>query len=309
MKPYYHDEKAGITIYHGKAEDVLPTLERGSVSLVVCDGPYAMKKAAWDMMPMAELGAWYRPHIEAWNTVCAPSATVYLWGSAESWAAIHPEAQAAGWTFRGLITWHKTNAQSQATDKEAARMWPDVTEVCGMYQREGFPRELRLARSVGATTLSHVARACGCDSRLPALWEGYPSVHGSCAPTREQWNKAMSACGLHEMQREEVWAKYRPTHFELPPGVTNVWPHPIVAGAERLKGSAGALHPCQKPLSFARRMIAASSRPGDTALDVFMGSGGVLVAAKELGRRAIGIDSDEKSCAMTAERLAQEVLF
>lgn len=63
-------------------------------------------------------------------------------------------------------------------------------------------------------------------------------------------------------------------------------------------------YPTEKPVELLRRIVAASSDPGDLTLDCFMGSGTTLVVAEELGRRWIGIDSSVEALATTVERLA-----
>lgn len=65
-------------------------------------------------------------------------------------------------------------------------------------------------------------------------------------------------------------------------------------------------HPTPKPLR-AMTWIASRFEPG-SILDCFMGSGTTLVAAKQLGQRAIGIEIEEKYCEIAARRLQQSVL-
>jgi site-specific DNA-methyltransferase (adenine-specific) len=69
-----------------------------------------------------------------------------------------------------------------------------------------------------------------------------------------------------------------------------------------------SLHPCQKPLEVMTWLVGAVSDPGDLIVDPFMGSGTTLLAAKEVGRCAVGIELEERYCEIAAKRLAQEVL-
>jgi DNA modification methylase len=67
-------------------------------------------------------------------------------------------------------------------------------------------------------------------------------------------------------------------------------------------------HPTAKPEWLFKRLVLASSVKGGTVLDPFMGSGTTLRAAKDLGRKAIGIELEERYCEIAARRLGQEVL-
>lgn len=68
-----------------------------------------------------------------------------------------------------------------------------------------------------------------------------------------------------------------------------------------------AEHPTQKPLGILAPLIAYSCPPGGAVLDPSMGSGSTLLAARELGRRAIGIEKERKYCDVALKRLGQSV--
>lgn len=70
----------------------------------------------------------------------------------------------------------------------------------------------------------------------------------------------------------------------------------------------GTGHPTEKPLALYHKFVSQFSDPGEVILDPFMGSGTTLRAAKDLGRKAIGIEIEEKYIKIAVKRLMQEVL-
>ena len=67
-------------------------------------------------------------------------------------------------------------------------------------------------------------------------------------------------------------------------------------------------HPTPRRVFHTKWLISRWSKPADVIFDPFAGSGTTLLAAKTLGRRAIGIEISEEYCEMTVRRLAQETL-
>lgn len=72
-------------------------------------------------------------------------------------------------------------------------------------------------------------------------------------------------------------------------------------GAKKYEGEK--LHPTQKPVSLIKKLILDSTKEEDTVLDVFMGSGTTALAAKELGRKFIGYEIQEKYYTIAKQRL------
>ena len=68
-------------------------------------------------------------------------------------------------------------------------------------------------------------------------------------------------------------------------------------------------HPAQKSVDLAMQLLRwCSATEDDCVIDPFMGSGTTLVAARMLGKKAIGIEMDEEYCEISVQRLAQSVM-
>ena len=84
------------------------------------------------------------------------------------------------------------------------------------------------------------------------------------------------------------------------------WTFPLCTGEERLKDETGAkAHPTQKPEALLRRVLLASTKPGDLVLDPFFGTGTTGAAARRLGRRYVGIERETDYVQLARERIAR----
>lgn len=97
---------------------------------------------------------------------------------------------------------------------------------------------------------------------------------------------------VHAYQPGRLFGEYRDTsRFIVYPAERNAFDHPTV-----------------KPLPVVSKMMRLGSKEGELIIDLFMGSGTTLRVAKDLGRRSIGVEIEERYCEMAARRLSQEVI-
>lgn len=152
------------------------------------------------------------------------------------------------------------------------------------------------------------------DSML-AAWGDRPAiVFGSWRAERPRatkqrliWHKGATEAGARRLPwfsaDEEIYILGG--GFGGKPEQTVIRTNEIRSGAHGEVAKVG--HPTPKPVGLMERLIAKC--PEGVVADPFVGSGSTILAAKNLGRRAIGVELEERYCEIAARRLAQDALF
>lgn len=112
------------------------------------------------------------------------------------------------------------------------------------------------------------------------------------------WDKATrNGLDLKQAEVEFAWSNF----ISRPRAFRHMW-----SGAFRDSERGTRYHPTQKPVALMAWCLSlVPDMYGDLVLDPYMGSGPTLRAAKDLGRRAIGIELEERYCEIAVQRLAQ----
>ena len=137
-------------------------------------------------------------------------------------------------------------------------------------------------------------------------WRQWPNLVGALETanlrvnTMIVWDKEHMGLGngfrvQHELIAYATKGTARPNHM----GTPNVLRH---------RRDSNRDHPSPKPVGLMHQLLRVCGGYGDLVVDPFMGCGPTLVAAKDLGMRAVGIEMEEKYCEIAAKRLAQEVM-
>lgn len=128
---------------------------------------------------------------------------------------------------------------------------------------------------------------------------------GMLPPPGKHWQYKLSTLDSLDEKGDIYWSSNgnprRKLYLDESPGVAvqDIWLDVRDAHNQNVRVTG---YPTEKNLSLLRRVVEASSNPGDLVLDCFAGSGTTLVAADQLGRRWIGIDQGEEAISTILKR-------
>lgn len=310
MKPYYEDDL--VTLYHGRCEDVLPTLDlSGSVHLLT-DPPYfKVKDDDWDNQwsKSAEFLDWMGEWLDLAKPHLSLDASVWVFASPGLTSAVE---SVVAQRFRVLnsVRWVKQGSMAHRVGVDAVRshiaFWEGIVfaeqSVNGVSPIADY---IRGARTAAGMSTNDVEVALGfvetkrpdVGTRLCGRWE-----EGSSIPTAEVFAKfqaLVSGDGDYNVLRREYEDLRRPFALKDRKRLGDIWDFPSVPPYP-------GRHACEKPAGLLTHMIETTTRPGDTIIDCFAGSGAVLDVARQLGRKAVGIEMDAHWCRQAAKRLSQQ---
>jgi len=303
---------------------------------IISDGPYGLSGFPGDPPTPAELIEWYRPHVAAWSERSTPQTTLWFWNSELGWATVHPLLIEHGWEYRCCHVWDKGIGHIAGNSNTATlRKFPVITEVCVQYlkparflggarslsmqewlrsewQRSGLP--LRLSNQACGVLNAATRKYLTADHLWyyppPDAFEKlaeYANSHG-----RPEGRPYFSVDGSKPISADE-WGRLR-AKFACAAGITNVWKHPQVSGAERIGGRRermkwkySSLHGSQKPLKLVDIAIHASTDPADVVWEPFGGLCPAAVCARVSRRTSFSAEVIPEFYSAAVRRLARDL--
>jgi len=322
---YQAGEYGDQCIVHGDCRDVLPKIPDKAIDLVLTDPPYNIGKGTWDRR--RQYIPWIIERFMQVERVMRDTAALWfshmIFGSlAEIHSGLVTNTKLRHVQF---ITIDKGLGSIAGRTSDDLRTFPRATEYYQFYAFDDPTGAERLSDTIAtknpmALYLSDEINRSGISRKAVAAL--FPSKTGGMTgcvsnwtigynfPTQEQYqamrvllNNNNGCKDYLRREYEDLRREYEDLRrpFDLPMGVTDVWQFNFSDGDNNG-------HCTEKPIPLISRIVKTCSRQGALILDPFLGSGTTLVAAKNLGRRAIGIEIEYKYCQIAEQRLAQEVL-
>ena len=328
MSLYYQDEH--VTLYHGDCLEVLPSLDVQADALLT-DPPYfKVKNETWDRQwgKPDEFLRWIGSFLDTAKPLLAPHASVWVFASPQLATDVEITVRDR-FQVLNSIRWTKTAGWHNKADMKKIRsfltpweaiifaeqyadQYGDAAKALHREVYAPFGRYLQVEWERAGWKAGALGKALGRDSALPTRW-----AEGSSLPNPSDYQKMRDLLNLsggdylrreyEDLRREyeDLRREYEDLRRPFTPATralaADIWDFAPV------KPYPGK-HPCEKPAPLLQHMIETSTRPGALILDPFAGTGSTLTTAQSLGRRAIGVEREEKYCEVIASRLDQGVL-
>ncbi|EAU4681821.1 site-specific DNA-methyltransferase [Salmonella enterica] len=292
------------TTYHGDCLDVMPTLDPGSVDLIVCDPPYGTMKGAsldtWD----AATTQWdvaIAPEVlfAACERVLRVNGALVLFAQEPYTSRLITQAH-DNLPFSYRLVWEKEHfANCLKVNRAPVSYFEDVLVFFKKYElslNHPMREYSRRVKAFTRATAVQVGRVLG-HGGANHFWRA-DSVQFSL-PTRSTYDQLTAAYNLSAMPGFLTYDEMKLPQrvFNLPPGKR--YKSNILKYARDREG----YHPTQKPVALLEDLIQTYSNPGDIVLDFTMGSGSTGVACVNTGRRFIGIEKEQKYFDIAADRI------
>ncbi len=251
-------------IFHGDSIKWLNQLESESVDLIFADPPYNIKKADWDSWETMEMYInWSLEWIEAAHRVLKKDGTLYVCGFSEILADIKHPAMKFFKKCRWIV-WHYKNKANLSND------WGRSHESILHFRKN---KKTRLNVD---------------DIRIPY------SEHTLKYPTHPQAKSSQYGTEENSGKNGYIWT----------PHPNGAKPKDVIEIPTTCNGmNEKTPHPTQKPEELLRKIVLASSQPGDIILDPFLGSGTTAVVSEQLGRKWLGCDQSDEYIRYAIERI------
>jgi len=308
MTPYYDED--GITIYHGDCRDVLPSLD--PVSLAVTSPPYNVGKSYEDGQDTAGWLDLMYAFLAGVSGVLKPGGFAVV-NVADRLAMPDDDMPRIAAEVLTARSGPSVEAVHAAMAADPLSSISDLGEQLGCSEQTIYRRlngngsrggKYHPATRIDLTAhqITEAARAsdlwlydCRVWAKDPA-WANSQWTSNSYRAVDEVehlltfWKPGVSVVDRRRLTPEE-WGAW---------GSRAVWSIPSVRRND--------IHEAMYPVELPGRFIRMLTDPTDMVLDPFAGSGSSLLAARLEGRRAIGIEIEERYCEIAVQRLAQGVL-
>ena len=279
--------------------DILPKIPEKSVDLIIADPPYFKTiNEEWDFKWRTEEDylEWVEKWIKELSRVAKTNCSFWLFGYVKMLSKILPIAEKYGFVFRQQTLVDKGLRSISGRATRNYKMFPTTTESMFFFVKNNQPnvkKFLKERQKELGFTAKEMNEKLGMKSNGGGVWSLYTGENILAAiPTKELWERLQEVLQF-KMDYSEVNFVFNP---EM--GVTDVWRDIDFYKEDRE-------HSTQKPIPLIERLIKASSNEGMIVLDPFLGSGTTAIASRQLNRKFIGIEIDNKYCEYANKRLAE----